>query len=85
MIATPPIQDRALSVAENSDVTSQGTETREGEIEDFVQLMQQQHLSLLPGGLADMDDDSNKDSLVSSPNKDAQSSQGNGNTTKKDS
>ena len=75
----------ALSVAENSDVTSQGTETREGEIEDFVQLMQQQHLSLLPGGLADMDDDSDKDSLVSSPSKDAQSSQGNGNTTKKDS
>ena len=77
----------ASSVTEHSDVTSQGTEAREGEVEDFVQLMQQQHPSLLPEGVVDMDDDGDKDSFVSShgeSKEDAQSSQGKGNTTKKD-
>ena len=58
----------ASSVTENSDVTSQGTEAREGEVEDFCAVdATRQHPSLLLGGVADMDDDGDEDSLVSSP------------------
>ena len=51
-----------------------------------MQFMQQQHPSLLPGGVVDMDD-GDEESFVSShgeSKEDAQSSQGMGNTTEKD-